>query len=226
MIAKVRRREIGSANFDGARPALGVGAFIFRGETFWREARRLLRAVLARSAAGGERARPACARPRRCPYNQRPARRANRLAATAARWRILAMAQKGSGSPGGGEDKAPTPIELREALEERYLRYALSTITGRALPDARDGLKPVHRRILYGMHILRLDPGVAVQEMREDRRRRDGLVPSARRPGDLRRAGAPRAGFFVALSAGRRAGQFRQYRRRFAPPPIATPKRA
>jgi len=39
IIAKVRRREIGSANFDGARPALGVGAFIFRGETFWREAR-------------------------------------------------------------------------------------------------------------------------------------------------------------------------------------------
>ncbi|MGC1860121.1 MAG: DNA topoisomerase IV subunit A [Methylocystis sp.] len=69
------------------------------------------------------------------------------------------MAQKGSAPPGGGEDKAPTPIELREALEDRYLRYALSTITGRALPDARDGLKPVHRRILYGMHILRLDPG-------------------------------------------------------------------
>jgi topoisomerase-4 subunit A len=71
----------------------------------------------------------------------------------------MAMAQKGSGPTGGGEDKAPTPIELREALEDRYLRYALSTITGRALPDARDGLKPVHRRILYGMHILRLDPG-------------------------------------------------------------------
>ena len=69
------------------------------------------------------------------------------------------MAQKGSAPAGGGEDKAPTPIELREALEDRYLRYALSTITGRALPDARDGLKPVHRRILYGMHILRLDPG-------------------------------------------------------------------
>ena len=42
------------------------------------------------------------------------------------------------------------PVNLREALEERYLAYALSTIMGRALPDARDGLKPVHRRILYG----------------------------------------------------------------------------
>ena len=58
----------------------------------------------------------------------------------------------------------PEPAEihevmLRDALEERYLAYALSTIMHRALPDARDGLKPVHRRILYGMHLLRLDPG-------------------------------------------------------------------
>src|SRR6478752_8511640 len=58
----------------------------------------------------------------------------------------------------------PDPAEIREvmlrdALEERYLAYALSTIMHRALPDARDGLKPVHRRILYGMRLLRLDPG-------------------------------------------------------------------
>ena len=50
-------------------------------------------------------------------------------------------------------------VMLRDALEERYLAYALSTITGRALPDARDGLKPVHRRILYGMRSLNLNPG-------------------------------------------------------------------
>src|ERR671912_1233596 len=50
-------------------------------------------------------------------------------------------------------------ISLKDALEERYLAYALSTIMHRALPDARDGLKPVHRRILYGMRLLRLDPG-------------------------------------------------------------------
>ncbi|MDR7038486.1 MULTISPECIES: DNA topoisomerase IV subunit A [Methylobacterium] len=49
-------------------------------------------------------------------------------------------------------------VELKTALEERYLAYALSTIMHRALPDARDGLKPVHRRILYGMRLLRLDP--------------------------------------------------------------------
>ncbi len=45
---------------------------------------------------------------------------------------------------------------LRRALGERYLTYALSTIMHRALPDARDGLKPVHRRILYAMRELRL----------------------------------------------------------------------
>jgi topoisomerase-4 subunit A len=55
-------------------------------------------------------------------------------------------------------------IALREALEERYLAYALSTIMNRALPDARDGLKPVHRRILYGMRLLRLDPGSAFKK--------------------------------------------------------------
>ena len=49
-------------------------------------------------------------------------------------------------------------VELRTALEERYLAYALSTIMHRALPDVRDGLKPVHRRILYAMRELRLDP--------------------------------------------------------------------
>jgi topoisomerase IV subunit A len=56
---------------------------------------------------------------------------------------------------------APAPIEpikLKDALEERYLAYALSTITARALPDVRDGLKPVHRRVLFAMRQLRLDP--------------------------------------------------------------------
>ncbi len=58
-----------------------------------------------------------------------------------------------SDSPPAGE-----VVNLREALEERYLAYALSTIMHRALPDVRDGLKPVHRRLLYAMHVLRLDP--------------------------------------------------------------------
>jgi topoisomerase-4 subunit A len=57
-------------------------------------------------------------------------------------------------------DDTPNPNDvtetLRHAIGERYLTYALSTIMNRALPDARDGLKPVHRRILYAMRELRL----------------------------------------------------------------------
>jgi len=55
------------------------------------------------------------------------------------------------------------PEQLADALSERYLAYALSTITQRALPDARDGLKPVHRRLLYAMRLpllIGLDPSV------------------------------------------------------------------
>ncbi|HTI81241.1 MAG TPA: DNA topoisomerase IV subunit A [Acetobacteraceae bacterium] len=47
---------------------------------------------------------------------------------------------------------------LSDALSERYLVYALSTIMSRSLPDVRDGLKPVHRRLIFAMHLLRLDP--------------------------------------------------------------------
>src|SRR5438105_1942692 len=69
-----------------------------------------------------------------------------------------------------GKELIPPPpgeveeIALRDALEERYLAYALSTIMHRALPDARDGLKPVHRRLLYAMQQLRLDPGAAFKK--------------------------------------------------------------
>src|SRR3954469_1184552 len=56
------------------------------------------------------------------------------------------------------------PVDLKTALEERYLAYALSTIMNRALPDVRDGLKPVHRRILYGMRQLGLNPGAAFKK--------------------------------------------------------------
>ncbi len=70
-----------------------------------------------------------------------------------------------------GKELIPPPernevqeVALRDALEERYLAYALSTIMHRALPDARDGLKPVHRRILYGMRLLRLDPGTTFKK--------------------------------------------------------------
>jgi topoisomerase-4 subunit A len=50
------------------------------------------------------------------------------------------------------------PVEFTEALSERYLAYAMSTIMSRSLPDVRDGLKPVHRRLLFAMLQLKLDP--------------------------------------------------------------------
>ncbi len=53
---------------------------------------------------------------------------------------------------------------LTQALSERYLAYALSTITARSLPDVRDGLKPVHRRLLYAMHALKLDPSAGFKK--------------------------------------------------------------
>ena len=54
--------------------------------------------------------------------------------------------------------------ELHDALSERYLSYALSTIMARSLPDVRDGLKPVHRRILWAMRQLKLDPGAGYKK--------------------------------------------------------------
>jgi DNA gyrase subunit A len=81
--------------------------------------------------------------------------------------------------PGGGDDDGTTtafpgiePIEIQEEMERSFLDYAMSVIVSRALPDARDGLKPVHRRILYGMH----DMGA-----RSDRTR----LKSARVTGDV-----------------------------------------
>ncbi|MEL7463151.1 MAG: DNA topoisomerase IV subunit A [Pseudomonadota bacterium] len=70
-----------------------------------------------------------------------------------------------SNDMGGGGDGGDILSEpMRRALGDRYLQYALSTITNRALPDARDGLKPVHRRILYAMRGLKLEPGAAFRK--------------------------------------------------------------
>jgi topoisomerase IV subunit A len=65
--------------------------------------------------------------------------------------------------PGGGGDKIQ-PVDLRTALEERYLAYALSTIMHRALPDVRDGLKPVHRRIIHAMSEMGVRPNSAYKK--------------------------------------------------------------
>ena len=69
-------------------------------------------------------------------------------------------------------DGAIETVALADALTQRYLAYAMSTITSRSLPDVRDGLKPVHRRILYAMRQLRLDP-------------EEGFKKSARVVGDV-----------------------------------------
>ena len=61
----------------------------------------------------------------------------------------------GGGSENGGDGNIQ-PVDLKAALEERYLAYALSTIMHRALPDVRDGMKPVHRRIVYAMNDMGL----------------------------------------------------------------------
>jgi topoisomerase-4 subunit A len=67
--------------------------------------------------------------------------------------------------PGGPDDGGRIVDEpLSEALSRRYLAYALSTITNRALPDVRDGFKPVHRRILYAMQQMRLNPQAAARK--------------------------------------------------------------
>ena len=63
--------------------------------------------------------------------------------------------------PGGGDDDNILPVDLKAALEERYLAYALSTIMHRALPDVRDGLKPVHRRIIHAMSEMGVRPNSA-----------------------------------------------------------------
>jgi hypothetical protein len=92
------------------------------------------------------------------------------------------------------------------ALSDRYLIYAMSTITARSLPDLRDGLKPVHRRLLWAMRLLKLDPASAYKKCA---RVVGDTIGKYHPHGD----GAARAGFFAALSAGRWPGQFRQCRR-------------
>lgn len=65
--------------------------------------------------------------------------------------------------PSDGDDNIQ-PVDLKAALEERYLAYALSTIMHRALPDARDGLKPVHRRIIHAMSEMGIRPNSAFKK--------------------------------------------------------------
>ena len=99
-------------------------------------------------------------------------------------------------------------------MRESFIDYSMSVNVQRALPDVRDGLKPVHRRILYAMSGAGAVAGPGLQEVRDGRGRGAGEVPSARGFGGLRRACANGAGVLAALSAGGRPGQLRLHRRR------------
>ena len=106
------------------------------------------------------------------------------------------------------------PIRIEDELRASYLDYAMSVIVSRALPDVRDGLKPVHRRILVRHERDGPAPRARLSQVRQHRRRGDGQLPPARRGGGLRRAGAAGAALHHALPAGRRPGQLRLGRRR------------
>ena len=68
----------------------------------------------------------------------------------------------GAGGPGGGSNvQGPgaafmIPVNIEDEMRRSYLDYSMSVIIGRALPDVRDGLKPVHRRILYGLSLIHI----------------------------------------------------------------------
>ena len=71
--------------------------------------------------------------------------------------------------PPGGDGQGPgalnmQPVNIEDEMKRSYLDYSLSVIIGRALPDVRDGLKPVHRRILYTMQQMGLAPGRATRK--------------------------------------------------------------
>ena len=66
------------------------------------------------------------------------------------------------------------PVDLEDEMKKSYIDYAMSVIVGRALPDVRDGLKPVHRRILYSMYELGLTSDKPYREISQNRRRRSG----------------------------------------------------
>ena len=108
------------------------------------------------------------------------------------------MTDQSNTPPDDSRRGAVAPIAIEDELRKSYLDYAMSVIVSRALPDARDGLKPVHRRILFSMNEqgqTHDKPYVKSARVVGDvmgkyhvgprRRRRDGQVSPPRRPGDL-----------------------------------------
>ena len=100
------------------------------------------------------------------------------------------------------------PVDLQVEMQRSYLDYAMSVIVGRALPDVRDGLKPVHRRVLYAMYDGGYRPDRGYSKCAR-RRRRHGQLPPARRHRDLRHPGPAGQPWSLRYPPGRRAGQLR-----------------
>ena len=100
-------------------------------------------------------------------------------------------------------------VSIEAEMKKSYLDYAMSVIVSRAIPDVRDGLKPVHRRILYAMH----ETGNDWNKSYRKSARIVGEVMGKYHPhgdsGDLRRNGAHGAAFLHEPTAYRRTGQFR-----------------
>ncbi len=101
-----------------------------------------------------------------------------------------------------------TNVSIVDEMKDSYLRFAMSVIISRALPDVRDGLKPSQRRVLFAMNELNLNPGRQYAQMRGHRRGVHGQIPPAWRRLHLRHAGAHGAGLELALSAGASQGNF------------------
>ncbi len=118
------------------------------------------------------------------------------------------------------------PVSIQDEMRTSYLDYAMSVIIGRAIPDVRDGLKPVHRRILYSAYEQGLLPDGGLPEERDDRRRRARQVPPARRrsPSTTRWSASRRTSRCATRSSTGRATTARSTATRR--PRTGTPRRA
>ena len=138
--------------------------------------------------------------------------------------------------PAGGaysQGEKISKINVADEIKNSFLDYSMSVIISRALPDVRDGLKPSQRRILYAMHELVAVSRAQAQQVRQNLRRHQRQLPSARRGGDLSHAGPHGPALGHARAVGGWQGQFWLRRKRssgghalYRGPPHASRRRA